>query len=1054
MLFFNLCNFDNKLFSQTKEAKLVELPRDLVRNLQDGRVVLFLGSGASIGAEHSSNNVIPIANELGEMLAERFLGPEFADRPLANIAELAIVETDLFSVQKFIADIFSPFEPADFHKLIPTFKWKAIVTTNYDLIVEKAYEQVKNPIQKLNKYIKNGKRFEFQNSKELRFFKLHGSIDDIFDEKTPLILSTDQYVNCRDNRTRLFTRLEELFYDFPFVFVGHRLQDFDLRQIMLELIQKTTAYPSSYIVLPDLSEPDIHFYERKRISYINSTFEGLLKAANAAIPKQNRVLSILQDTTEHPIIKKLSLSPDKKPSPSLMTLVNRDTDYVSPEINPTEFDVKLFYKGYFPDWTPIILNLDVPRGITKKLMHEIILESVDRDPYLPEFFVLKGPAGSGKSIILRRLAWDSSKELRSLCLWLKNGQIPNYEALIELYRLSGERIFLFIDPVTENFEIIQETLIRALKDKIPITIISAERDHEWNNECEELEPYLKDEYRLRNLNEKEVDNLIELLRVNNSLGYMEGMPLEKQREMLTQRAARQLLVALHEATQGKPFSDIIHDEYNSINSIRAKSLYLTVCIFDRLGVHVRAGLISRVHNIPFTNFKEELFAPLESVVFTYYDQRIQDNVYRSRHSHIADIVFVRVLTDTQDRIDEYMRIIEAVDYDYSSDREAFHGITRAKELINLFSDPQTIRILYTKAKERVGQQPWLLQQEAIFEMNSSGGSLEKASRLLERAIRISPNNRLILHSLAELLLNRSYESSSFIERRSFRERARKQTIDLINSGHISSYPYHTLIKVDLEELKDIIIEGDDPTIGRAIKNLQETIDRATQIFPEDPFIASTEADFLRIINESDKALEALKRAFRANKASPYIAIRLANVYESNGSIDEAIETLEESLEIKPNSKNVNYKLAKLLQLKPDTPTPLLQHYFSRSFTEGDANYSAQFEFARLLYLDRNLEKAKEIFDKLSYAKVAIRIKDKPRGIVKSPDGKILEFVGELVRKESSYGFILRDQFADQLFTHEAYSDSIEWDNLYLGQRFSFTLAFNYRGAIAINLNPM
>ena len=37
----------------------------------------------------------------------------------------------------FIKDYFEDIEPSDFHKLIPTFTWRALFTTNYDLLIEK-----------------------------------------------------------------------------------------------------------------------------------------------------------------------------------------------------------------------------------------------------------------------------------------------------------------------------------------------------------------------------------------------------------------------------------------------------------------------------------------------------------------------------------------------------------------------------------------------------------------------------------------------------------------------------------------------------------------------------------------------------------------------------------------------------------------------------------------------------------------------------------------------------------------------------------------------------
>src|ERR1700722_9901094 len=41
------------------------------------------------------------------------------------------------------------YRPADFHLLPASFPWAGILTTNYDLIVERAYGQAKSPLQRL-----------------------------------------------------------------------------------------------------------------------------------------------------------------------------------------------------------------------------------------------------------------------------------------------------------------------------------------------------------------------------------------------------------------------------------------------------------------------------------------------------------------------------------------------------------------------------------------------------------------------------------------------------------------------------------------------------------------------------------------------------------------------------------------------------------------------------------------------------------------------------------------------------------------------------------------
>lgn len=1033
------------------------IPDNLQRNLQEGRVVLFLGAGATIGATHPNNINPPSGERLAELLANRFLNESFAKRPLAEVSALAINESNLDEVQEYIASIFEPFSPADFHLIIPTLNWKALVTTNYDRVIERAYDSVENKVQTLVPFVKNGQRVEDKlfnlGKKGLVYLKLHGCVSDIHNPDAPLILSKDQYVSFRKSRDRLFSRLEELFYEYPFVFIGYSMNDQNLLAVMNELTNKSQAQlPQSYLVLPTLSDPEIRYYGSKRITFIQSTFEEFLREVNGIVPSQFRQLMGLQDISEHPIIKRLSLGPDGKLSPSILTLLNRDVEYVHPNILPTDLDPKMFYKGFFPDWTPICQNLDVPRKITDVLLREIFLESVDRDGTLPELFLLKAHAGAGKSVVLRRLAWEAAKSLDSVCLWLRKGNILNFDNLRELFRLYSSRIFLFIDPVSDYIDLIQEIYDSALANKIPITIIGAERINEWNIDCEQLYPFVNQEYELRNLSENEIDKLIELLEENGSLGHLKGLSREKQREELKESAGRQLLVALHEATLGKPFSDIVFDEYQSIVPMKARSLYLTVCIFHRLGVTTRAGLISRVHEIPFTTFKEELFKPLESVVFSHYDYKIQDQVYLSRHSHIAEIVFSRVLSTPQDRFDEYSRIIAALDYDYYSDRQAFYGITKANELIRLFSDVSMIRTIYSQAKARLGNIPWLLQQEAIFEMKSGEGDLNRAERLLTEAIDRRPNDRSILHSLSELSLRKSEESSNGVEKSKYRDEARQIALKLINQGYISSYPHHTLIKCDLYELEELLTDGDSRQIEDAIKRIDERIENAKQKFSDDEYIASAESDFLIKIKDNAKATEALRRAFDITKGSPYIATRLSSLYIESGNLAEAKGVLESALDTNPSSKILNYKYALILEKDSEQDNEKILYYLRRSFTDDDANYQAQFEYARRSYINGDIKRAQEIFDKLKSSRVSNRQKDKVQKVLVDKHNIPMIFTGFITSLESTYGFIKRDHFADEIFFHQSHIEDDVKHNLRMNSRVKFTLGFNFKGAIAVNIS--
>jgi tetratricopeptide (TPR) repeat protein len=439
------------------------------------------------------------------------------------------------------------------------------------------------------------------------------------------------------------------------------------------------------------------------------------------------------------------------------------------------------------------------------------------------------------------------------------------------------------------------------------------------------------------------------------------------------------------------------------------------------------------------------------------DDVTRDYVYRPRHSHIADIVFERVLTDVQERFDEYVRLISALDVDYNSDREAFRKLLNGKHLISLFKDPQMIRQLYRIGRERNKEDsPMLMQQEAIFEMTSSGGSLDTAESLLRIAhdsARGGHTKAAIAHSLAVLALIKAKRAKEPLERQKLRSEARKIALELSTRLPISSYPFTTLIQIDLDELSVFMEQGDETLIERKIKETEKSISRAVQNFSDDTFILDAEARFAEMVNKSPKALEALRKAFSSNKRSPYIALRLAKMYEKEGLSDRAIETLIECLEENQNDKIVNFNLAMLMMRHKKGSQSEVKHFLRRAFTEGDTNYTAQFYYARFLYLEGHRTDAMQIFTKLSDAPVDIRMKKGGKAPIVDENDIAVRFSGAVHQVESSYSFVLRDGPQDRLFAHCLNSEPLFWNTLKAQQRITFEIAFNYRGPVAIKLQP-
>jgi hypothetical protein len=1028
-----------------------KIPSYLIESIKRKNVVLFLGSGFAFNAVHPESKKAPFGHELSNLISNEFLDGKFKDDPLVFVADLAISETDLFTVQSYIANIFDKFTPNSSHVSYSSFPWKAIFTTNYDLILERSYQKNKNAVQELSKVYRNTPVHQiFKTHNVVPYYKLHGCISYINDINLPLILSTDQYITHKKNRDRLFSKLHELAMDYPFLFVGYSNQDPNIRAILKEIESMEEGRPRSYMVRPGIEDAEARYWESKKITSINLCSEEFIKIVDSEITEKERKLSRYRTDLERTIYKKFQINvKDLVPTESLIYFLDQESEFVHTSISSKNTTPQAFYKGFFQNWDPIIKNLDIERNCKDRILTQVILEDKYQNEKKTFLFIVKGYAGAGKSVLLKRVAWEASNEFDRLCIFMNSNTALKYEPVIELYNYVKERIYIFIDTVIDNEKGIITLIERAEKDNIPITIIGSERTNIWNEDSQ-LKNYVTEEYSLSYLRPNEIDRLIEKLDKHNSLGFLKNKSDEARKKEFEERAGSVLLVALYEATGGKPFEEIILDEYNQINGEQAKSLYLTVSILHRLGSEARAGLISRVHGINFHEFKEKLFRPLEFIVFSEKNYLIGDFVYKTRHHYIAEIVFETVLKTEQDRYDEYVRILTFLDIDYKSDMNAFLSMTNARKLNEIFNDPIRIRNLYDIAEKQNLNNPKLLQQKAIFEMISKDGSLSKAEQYLKKAYEIIPMDSFISHSLAEVSIKKAEGTINKIEKNIYLNNAKKLCVEIIRKNKFQVHPYHSLLKIAIINLKDTLDENDTPSIESKIKEIEKLLTRTKQQFPDQEFILEIESKFNETINNEPKAIELLERAFSINKATPFIALRYAKTLEKKGKLPDAIKVLSQTLELNPSDKDINFKYAHLLyKLDPNNEHDIL-HFYRRSFTLGDTRYQAQFWYARALYIFNQIDKARETFDLLSFARVSPDQKKQPRGVVRSHDN-ILTFEGSIIRKELLFAFVKRDGIGDDIFIYKS-NEINNWNDYKFGARVSFNLAFNYKGAIATNTN--
>src|SRR5437868_4361307 len=144
---------------------------------------------------------------------------------------------------------------------------------------------------------------------------------------------------------------------------------------------------------------------------------------------------------------------------------------------------------------------------------------------------------------------------------------------------------------------------------------------------------------------------------------------------------------------------------------------------------------------------------------------------------------------------------------------------------------------------RSPEDPMLMQQRAIFEMGLGDRGVTSANELLQEARRLAPRNLSIDHSLAELALRKSELATADFERRKYREEAGTIGRRLIAKNPVTAHPYHTLLKVGLLELEEVLKTMDPATSDRKIRELEAVVAKALQVFPDDDFILEADARF-------------------------------------------------------------------------------------------------------------------------------------------------------------------------------------------------------------------
>lgn len=1037
-------------------AENISLSPRIIDQIAEGKAILFLGAGASYGCTSSNGERKALTGaQLGVAISERFLGGRRSTEALAKIADYACSDSSVLDVQNFLKQVFESIEPQDFHKIIPLFKWKAIITTNYDRVIEKAYEQTPARIQNPFVIIQDGDLRGIEDTvNAVPIFKIHGCISRVADTSIPLIIANEQYAKYQNGRSRLITAFREMAKDHPVLFCGYEIADPHVAQILFSLESGFQDRPSYVAINPRFDDLDKRYWGGYKMEAVSATFKEFLIHIDQQVDIKKRLLGSILSRPAGALSRWLKTN--ATPSHNLQAVINGRLIHVHHEMLIENPNPANFYRGDSATWAPIKSGYDFDRNLTSQVLANI--RSTNSDPKL---VLIKGHAGAGKSVTLRRIAWElSGPNINALCFFCDTSLKGVRDILDELYEISGERIYIAVDNGMFDANALNECYVAAKKKQIPVTFVVAVRSNEWNSSNGTMKLIPAEEYTLGDLSPDEADMLCSLLEEHGCLGELAHLSHMQRVETLMSNHERQLLVALHEATSGADLRKILRDEYRNISPLEAQILYLDICSLHRLNVPVRAGLVSRMSGTNFIQFEERFFSPLEKVVTSYSDWRSKDFAYKTRHTEIAQIVFDEAFPTPVEKANQLVRILAALNSDYSSDAEAASKILKGRVIADDFADRSLAERIFESADQAGLDQGFVFQQRALFELKHPGGSAIRALKFIDQALD-SPRgqNSSIHHTkavvLRDLARGKDMEPSLAV-------RYQENSLAEVKDHGLLKTPYGvvTYCEVLMDQVRVRIENGpidsqklSEEVAIRKMSELERNIAEGLQRWPDDTYLVNLRHQLFTVLNEHPQALLMLRKAYAKTPANEFIALRLSRQLidsDNPAQIEEAKKILHGAVSQNQSSKALNFQLAKLLIKENEVTNALeISKLLRRSFTDGDTHFEAQFHSARHEFLFGSRERAQQIYSQLNSGPVPYIGSNEKRGTVCDSDGAFVEFEGNIKTLKGDFCFVECPSLGSAIFLSRQELKGANWSHLRPGDSLKFKVAFSYRGPCCI-----
>jgi SIR2-like protein len=302
---------------------------DVISAIDQGEVVPFLGAGVNLFGreeqeEYSPGTYLPSGRELATFLAGAYRYPLSDKKDLLRVSQYASVMRGMGSLYNRLGQVFDANYPTtELHKFFARLPkllqkknrkqpYQLLVTTNYDDVLERAFQEEQEPYDLVTYVAKNPNRGKFRHLphgaaprtsivipdpntyKDLPFkglnlqrtviLKIHGAVDRVEDRlnsrpdelEDSFVITEDDYINYlaqTDISKLLPVQLSNKLIYSGFLFLGYGLRDWNLRVIMNRIWGERQLDYASWAIQLHAEELDQKFWGTRGVNLIEERLE-------------------------------------------------------------------------------------------------------------------------------------------------------------------------------------------------------------------------------------------------------------------------------------------------------------------------------------------------------------------------------------------------------------------------------------------------------------------------------------------------------------------------------------------------------------------------------------------------------------------------------------------------------------------------------------------------------------------------------------------------------------------------------------------------------------